>query len=211
MEMIYGLIDLFAHLDKHLDAIIRDYGTWTYAILFAILFCETGLVVTPFLPGDSLLFAVGTLAGLGSLNISWTFPLLTTAVVCGDNVNYWIGYHVGPRVFSSEHVRWLNRKHLDRTHAFFEKHGAKTIIYARFVPFVRTFTPFVAGIGRMPYLRFLRLSVLACLLWLSVCLMGGYFFGSLPLVKRNFSLVILAIIFISTLPAVVEAVRAHRQ
>jgi membrane-associated protein len=204
VELIKTFVDLFMHLDKHLDVIIQNYGVWTYMLLFLIIFCETGLVVTPLLPGDSLLFAAGTFAALGSLKVEWLYILLSVAAVAGDTVNYWIGHYVGPKVFYKEDVRFLNRKYLDRTHDFYEKHGGKTIILARFVPIIRTFAPFVAGIGRMTYGRFFSYNVFGGLAWIAIFLFGGYFFGNIPLVKRNFTLVILAIIFISVMPMVIE-------
>jgi membrane-associated protein len=197
--MLHQVIDLFLHLDVHLGGVIQDYGAWTYLILFLVIFFETGVVVTPFLPGDSLLFAAGSFAALGSLDVTRLFLLLGTAAVVGDNTNYFIGRKVGPRVFR-ENVRFLNRRHLDRTHAFYEKHGGKTIVMARFVPIVRTFAPFVAGIGAMRYRRFLPIDIFGGILWVGLFVFGGYFFGNLPIVKRNFSVVILAIIVISVLP-----------
>lgn len=210
MLFISTFVEIVLHLDRHLDEVFRTYGTWTYAILFLIVFCETGLVVTPFLPGDSLLFAAGALAGRGSLELQWVLLSLGTAAFFGDNTNYWIGRTLGPRLLKSENSRILNRRHLDRTHAFFERYGGKTIIIARFVPIVRTFTPFVAGVGAMTYPRFLAFSIAATLLWMLICVMGGFFFGGLPIVKKNFSLVIIAIIFISLLPAIVEYVKHRR-
>lgn len=207
---MHGYVDFLLHLDRHLLDIIAQYGTVTYVILFVILFAETGLVVAPFLPGDSLLFAVGTVTAAGALNIGAIFSLLLLAVFLGDNVNYWIGYYVGPRIFTREDVRLLNKRHLERTREFFARHGPKCVIYARFVPFVRTCTPFVAGIGRMPYLRFLTYSVVGCLLWLSLCLLGGYFFGQIPVVKKNFSLAILGVILISLMPLFIEYLRHRR-
>jgi membrane-associated protein len=210
MEWIGKAIDLFLHLDKHLGEIIQQYGGWTYAILTLVVFCETGLVVTPFLPGDSLLFAAGALAALpGSpLQVGVLFLLLAGAAVLGDTVNYWIGHRIGPRAFEGR-IRFLKKSHLDKTHEFYEKYGSKTIIIARFVPIVRTFAPFVAGVGSMSYARFFTYNVVGGVLWVAVCLFAGYFFGNLPFVKANFSVVILAIIGISLLPAVVEIVR-HR-
>ncbi|NUQ70203.1 MAG: DedA family protein [Chthonomonadales bacterium] len=208
--MIGDFIDLILHLDRHLDGVFRDYGSWTYAILFVIVFCETGLVVTPFLPGDSLLFAAGALAGRGSLELQWVLLTLGGAAFAGDNCNYWFGRLLGPKLLRSEKSRWLNRQHLDRTHAFFERYGGKTIIMARFVPIVRTFTPFVAGIGAMTYPRFLSYSLAATSLWLFVCAVGGYYFGSLKVVRENFSLAVLMIIVISVLPAIVEFVKHRR-
>jgi membrane-associated protein len=207
--MLHQLIDLFLHLDVHLGGVIQEYGAWTYLILFLVIFFETGVVVTPFLPGDSLLFAAGSFAALGSLDVTRLFLLLVTAAVVGDNTNYFIGRKVGPRVFR-ENVRYLNRRHLDRTHAFYEKHGGKTIVLARFVPIVRTFAPFVAGIGAMRYRRFLPIDIFGGVLWVGLFVFGGYFFGNLPIVKRNFSVVILAIVVISVLPVVWEWIRMRR-
>ena len=209
MELITGFIDIFMHLDKHMGAVIQNYGTLTYVVLFMIIFCETGLVVTPFLPGDSLLFAAGTFAAIGALNVTWLFALLVTAALAGNTTNYWIGYFIGPKVFSKDNVRFLNRKHLDRTHQFYEKYGGKTIIMARFVPIVRTFAPFVAGIGRMTYTRFMSYDVFGGTAWVGICVFAGYFFGNIPIVKRNFSMVIMVIIFISILPGLIEFLR-HR-
>lgn len=204
------IIDLFLHLDKHLDALIQAYGMWTYLILFLIIFCETGLVVTPFLPGDSLLFAVGTFAALGSFQPVTIILLLCVAAILGDTVNYWIGKLIGPKIFAKEHIRFLNKKHLERTHQFYEKHGGKTIIIARFIPIIRTFAPFVAGIGEMSYFRFIAYNIIGGIAWINIFILGGYFFGNLPLVKKNFTLVIMAIIIISVMPAVIEFLRARR-
>jgi len=209
MEFISRLIDLFLHLDKHLNDVIGQYGGWTYLILFLIVFCETGLVVTPILPGDSLLFAAGTFAALGSLNVLWVFVLLSIAAIAGDTINYWVGYWIGPKIFHRENVRFLNKKHLERTHAFYEKYGGKTIVLARFVPIVRTFAPFVAGIGKMSYWRFVAYNISGGVAWVAICVFSGYYFGNLEIVKNNFSLVILAILFISVLPMVIEYLR-HR-
>jgi membrane-associated protein len=211
MELIEKLIDLVLHLDQHLVELVTQYGSWTYGILFLIIFCETGLVVTPFLPGDSLLFAVGALAATGALDVSSVVILLTAAAIIGDNVNYWIGYTIGPRVFQGESSRFFNRKHLERTHRFYEKYGGKTVILARFIPIVRTFAPFVAGIGRMTYGRFLLYDVPGGVAWISIFVYAGYFFGNIPIVKRNFTLVVLAIVFISLLPAVIEYVQHRRR
>lgn len=210
MEFISKLIDLFLHLDKHLNDVIGQYGGWTYLILFLIVFCETGLVVTPILPGDSLLFAAGAFAALGSLNVFWLFVLLSIAAVAGDTVNYWLGHWVGPKVFRRENVRFLNRKHLDRTHAFYERYGGKTIIIARFIPIVRTFAPFVAGIGRMTYWTFIAYNVIGGVAWVAICVFAGYYFGNLEIVKKNFSLVVVAIVLISVLPMLVEYIRHRR-
>lgn len=204
MELITGLLDFFIHLDKHLHLIIQQYGFWTYLILFLIIFCETGLVVTPILPGDSLLFAAGAFAASGSLQVEWLFVLLSVAAIAGDTVNYAIGAFVGPKVFSQEHGRFLKKEYLDRTHHFYEKYGMKTIILARFVPIVRTFAPFVAGIGRMTYWRFLSYNIVGGVAWIAAFVYGGYFFGNLPFVSQNFTLIILAIIILSILPGVIE-------
>lgn len=203
MEIFTQVVDIFLHLDKHLGDVISQYGTLTYLILFAIIFCETGLVVTPFLPGDSLLFAAGAFAALGSLDLMTLLLVLYAAPILGDSTNYWIGRFVGPRVFG----RFVKQDYLDKTHAFYEKHGGKTVIIARFMPIFRTFAPFVAGIGAMNYPKFLTYSVLGTLLWITVCVVAGYFFGNIPFVKQNFSLVIFAIIGISILPMVVHLVR----
>ncbi len=209
MELIRAAVDLFVHLDRHLDAILTAYGFWTYLIVFLIVFCETGLVVTPFLPGDSLLFALGAFAARGSLSLPLVLILLTSAAILGDNTNYWIGRKVGPRIFRRDDVRFLNRKHLDRTRAFYEKHGVKTIIIARFLPIIRTFSPFVAGVGAMRYRRFLPFDVFGGIFWVSLFVLAGYFFGNLEFVKERFSLVVLAIIGVSLLPSVIEVMR-HR-
>jgi len=209
MELVSYFVDLFLHLDRHLAEVVSQYGVWTYALLFVIVFLETGLVVTPFLPGDSLLFAAGAFAALGHLDVSTLFVLLVVAAILGDTLNYAIGHYLGPKVFHFERSRFFNPDHLRKTHAFYEKYGGKTIIIARFVPIVRTFAPFVAGIGAMNYRRFIAYNVVGGLLWVLICLFAGYFFGNLPFVKKNFSLVILAIIGISVLPAVVEYLR-HR-
>ncbi len=201
MDLVHWFVDFFLHLDKHLAEVIQAYGTWTYGLLFTIVFLETGLVVTPLLPGDSLLFAAGSFAALGSLDIGLLFVLLSVAAVLGDTVNYAIGHYLGPKVFHFPKSRFFNPEHLKKTHAFYEKYGGKTIIIARFVPIVRTFAPFVAGIGAMSYMRFLAYNVAGGILWVAVCLSAGYYFGNLPFVKKNFSLVIIAIVLISILPA----------
>jgi membrane-associated protein len=211
VELITSLIDLFLHLDKHLNILIQDYGLWTYLILFIVIFCETGLVVTPILPGDSLLFAAGAFAASGVLNPLWLFGLLAIAAVAGDTVNYWIGNWVGPKIFHQEEVRFLKKEYLIRTHEFYERHGGKTIIIARFIPIIRTFAPFVAGIGQMTYFRFISYNVIGGIAWIALFVYGGYFFGNLPLVKRNFTLVIMAIIFISILPGIIEFFRQRGQ
>ena len=209
MELLHGFVDLFLHLDKHLASIIAQYGVWTYLILFTVVFLETGVVATPFLPGDSLLFAAGALAAIGSLDVGLLLVLLMAAAILGDTLNYWIGRKAGPRVFN-EKVRFLRREHLDRTHAFYEKHGGKTIIIARFVPIVRTFAPFVAGVGTMAYGRFLAYNVVGGVTWVLLFVLAGFWFGNIPAVKENFSLVILGIIVVSLLPLVVEWFRQRR-
>lgn len=210
MELIQTFIDLFLHLDQHLTWVFENYGLWTYLILFLIIFCETGLVVTPFLPGDSLLFGVGALAAGSSLNVGWLFILLSIAAVVGDAVNYWIGYKIGSKLLQREDSRFIKKEYIDRTHRFYEKYGGKTIIFARFVPIIRTFAPFVAGIGRMSYWHFAVYNVVGGLVWISSFLYAGYFFGNIPVVKKNFTLVILGIIVVSILPGVIELVRARR-
>ena len=209
MDFIRYLIDLFLHLDKHLGGILQTYGTWTYGILFVVIFLETGLVATPFLPGDSLLFAAGAFAALGALDVKVLLILLAAAAILGDTANYWIGRKVGPRVFK-EDVRWLKREYLERSHRFYEKHGGKTIVLARFIPIIRTFAPFVAGIGTMSYPRFLAYNVFGGCLWVALFVLSGYFFGNLPVVREHFSLVILAIIVLSVMPLVYEVVRSAR-
>src|SRR5215211_4322871 len=209
MDWVKQFVDLFLHLDTHLGQVISQYGTWTYLILFLIVFCETGLVVTPILPGDSLLFAAGTFAALGDLDVRVMILLLVVAAILGDTVNYWVGAAIGPRAFQGN-IRFLRKEHLDRTHAFYEKHGGKTIILARFVPIIRTFAPFVAGVGAMSYGRFLTYNVVGAVLWVGLFVLAGYFFGNISVVRENFSLVILAIIALSVLPIAVEALRARR-
>ena len=209
MDLLPRIIDLFLHLDQHLGQLISQYGTSTHLILFLIVFCETGLVVTPFLPGDSLLFAAGTFAALGALDLWLLVLLLIIAAIAGDTVNYWIGAYIGPRAFRGD-IRFLRKEYLDRTHAFYEKHGGKTIILARFVPIIRTFAPFVAGVGAMSYPKFIVYNVVGAALWVGLFVLGGYFFGNIAVVRENFTLVILAIIAISVLPIAVEALRARR-
>jgi membrane-associated protein len=206
-EFVKMVLDFIIHIDIHLSELIRSYGTWTYLILFVIIFCETGLVVAPLLPGDSLLFAAGTFAARGDFSILWLFVLLSIAAVLGDTANYWIGNYAGPKVFHNENVRFLNRKYLDRTHEFYEKYGGKTIIIARFVPIIRTFAPFVAGIGSMTYGRFISYNVIGGVLWIGAFAYAGFFFGNIPMVKRNFTLVIFAIIILSVMPGVIEFIK----
>ncbi len=209
MELLTQFVDLFLHLDKHLDQIIRDYGVWAYVILFAIVFCETGLVVTPFLPGDSLLFAAGTFAAGGSFDLATLVVLLLIAAILGDAVNYACGHFLGPKVFRKEGGRFLKKEYLDRTHRFYETYGNKTIVLARFVPIVRTFAPFIAGVGCMSYSKFLTYNVVGAIAWVFIFVLGGYWFGNIAVVKQNFTLVMLAIIFVSVLPAVFEAWRSR--
>lgn len=204
MEFLSQFVDLFLHLDEHMKMVIQNYGTWTYAVLFLIIFCETGLVVTPFLPGDSLLFAAGTFAAIGDLNIAFIFLLLSIAAILGDAVNYWIGFLMGPKVFRKEKSLFFKQAYLDKTQAFYEKYGGKTIILARFVPIVRTFAPFVGGVGRMKYRIFFMYNVIGALLWVFVCSISGYLFGNIPIVQKNFELAILGIIFVSVLPMAFE-------
>lgn len=206
MEFIKQFVDLFLHLDVHLSELIAAYGTWTYGILFLIVFCETGLVITPFLPGDSLLFAAGTFAGMGSLNPVLLFLLLFSASVLGDSTNYWVGRFIGVRAFSGN-LRFLKQAHLDKTRAFYDRHGRKTVILARFLPIIRTFAPFVAGVGQMPYARFLAFSVLGSVSWVGLFVGAGYFFGNIPVVRNHFSIVVMGIIAVSLLPLAIEAAK----
>ena len=210
MELLLWFWDLLVHLDAHLAELLKEYGTWVYLILFVIVFCETGLVVTPFLPGDSLLFVAGALWASAGMDIHALMAALVVAAILGDTLNYAVGRYIGPRVFQWPDSRWFNRKALDHTHAFYEKHGGKTIIIARFVPLVRTFAPFVAGVGTMEYRRFLTFNVVGALLWVVSLLYLGYFFGNLAWVKKNLTLVIFGIIGLSLMPIVIEYVRARR-
>jgi membrane-associated protein len=208
MQILTFLIDLFLHLDEHLQTVIGQYGAWTYGLLFIVIFIETGLVIMPFLPGDSLLFAAGTFAALGSLNVWYLAGLLMLAAILGDTVNYSIGHYLGDRAYN---IKWIKKEYIDRTHAFFEKHGGKTIFLARFVPIVRTFAPFVAGIGRMSYAYFITYNLIGGAAWVALFTFAGYFFGNIPFVRKNFEFVILAIIFISILPMVYEWWKAQRE
>jgi membrane-associated protein len=216
IDLLKKLFDFILHIDVHLREIVTNYGTWSYVVLFAIIFAETGLVVTPFLPGDSLLFAAGALcAPIGGhpavLNVHWMALLLFVAAVIGDTLNYWIGSKIGPKVFSKEDSLFLRKKHLDRAHAFFEKYGGRAIVLARFVPIVRTFVPFVAGVGKMTYSRFAAYNIAGGFVWIYFFTYAGYFFGTRPFVQKNFKMVILAIIFLSVLPIVFEFIRARRE
>ncbi len=204
MGFLAKLVDLFLHLDKHLNSVIQTYGGWTYGLLFAVIFLETGLVITPILPGDSLLFAAGAFAAAGSLHLGWLLILLAIAAVAGDTVNYWIGYHAGPKVFYKDGHILFNKEYLARAQSFYEKYGKKTIIIARFLPIIRTFAPFVAGVGRMNYAVFILYNIIGGALWVALFTLAGYFFGNLDIVRHNFSLVILAIIILSLIPTVWE-------
>jgi membrane-associated protein len=209
MDLLHRLADLFLHLDRTLGNVLRQYGGWTYLLLVAIIFCETGLVVVPFLPGDSLLFAAGAFAGLGSLSAAWLIVLCSVAAILGNTVNYWVGHLVGPRLLAMKR-QLVRPEHLQRTHAFYDKHGPKTLVLTRFVPILRTIAPFVAGLGRMPFGRFTGFNVAGGLLWVVVGVLSGYLFGNVPAVKKNFTLVLLAIVFVSVLPALFEVWKARR-
>ena len=211
MSLILQFVDIFLHLDQHLSSVIQIYGAWTYLILFVIVFCETGLVITPFLPGDSLLFTAGLLSAQGALELPLLMIILFAAAVLGDTINYQMGSAIGPKIFSQQNVRFLNKEYLDKTHAFYEKYGGKTIIFARFIPIIRTFAPFVAGIGKMSYRRFLIYNLIGAIFWVALFTFAGYYFGNLTLVKENFTLVIIGIIVASFIPAVVEYWKHHRQ
>ena len=210
MGFLHTIIDFILHIDVHLNSIITQYGTWTYGIIFLIIFCETGFVVTPFLPGDSLLFAAGAFAASGSLHVGILLALCWFAAVAGDNINYAVGRYLGPKVFQSD-SRLLNRKYLLEAHSFYERHGGKAVILARFVPIVRTFSPFVAGVSAMRYPRFLAFDVAGGALWIGLFISAGYFFGNIPAVKKNFEIVIIAIILVSVMPMVVHWLRARRR
>lgn len=211
MDLVIYLFDIIIHLDKHLSILIQNFGVWTYLIIFLIIFCETGLVVTPILPGDSLLFGLGYFAAAGALEIELLIIFLSIAAIAGDTVNYSIGKFVGPKVFYQENVRFLKKEYLDRAHQFYEKHGGKTIILARFVPIIRTYAPFVAGIGSMTYKHFIGYNVIGGVSWVAFMLLAGFYFGDIPIVKNNFALVVLAIIFISILPVIFEYLRQRKQ
>lgn len=207
MDIILYFVDFFIHLDKYLPLIIESFGIWAYVIVFMVIFCETGLVVTPFLPGDSLLFALGALAALGALHIGALLILLCIAAIAGDSVNYAIGHYIGPKVFHYEDSRFFKKKYLIKTHEFYEKHGGKTIIIARFMPFIRTFAPFVAGVGAMSYSKFILFNITGGIAWVGIFLLGGFFFGNIPIVKSNFTVVIAVIIIISVMPGFIAYAR----
>lgn len=211
MDIIIYLIDFFIHLDKYLPIIIQSFGIWAYVIVFLVIFCETGLVVTPVLPGDSLLFALGAIAAQGALNIEILLISLCIAAISGDTVNYSIGHFIGPKVFHYEDSRFLKKEYLLRTHQFYEKHGGKTIIIAQFMPIIRTFAPFVAGVGAMTYSKFILFNITGCITWVCLFLLGGYFFGNISSVKSNFTIVIIAIVIISVMPGIVGYWRQRRK
>lgn len=210
MELLTSLFDIVMHLDSHLLSLAQEYGMWIYAILFLIIFSETGLVVMPFLPGDSLLFVAGALCGIGALDITLLIPLLILAAFVGDNTNYWVGRLVGKRLVHMSNSRFLKREHLDKTHAFYKKHGGKTIIFARFLPIVRTFAPFVAGIGRMDFRLMMMFSALGSFAWITFFVVGGYFLGNIPIIKNNLTLMVLVIVFVSLAPAMFELLKQRR-
>lgn len=211
MEFLVHIIDVFLHLDNYLGVFLHDYGAWIYLLLFLIIFAETGLVIMPFLPGDSLLFVAGTLAATGGMDVLWLAALLSAAAILGDTVNFWVGNYLGSKLLYGKNSRWINKKHLDYTHAFYQRHGGKTIVIARFIPILRTFAPFVAGLGRMPYSRFMVYNVFGGLVWVVSLLLAGYYFGNLPWVKQNLSLVIVGIILVSISPGIIEYLRHRRR
>jgi membrane-associated protein len=211
MEFLATFLDIVLHLDTHLLALVQDYGVWVYAILFLIIFAETGLVIAPFLPGDSLLFVIGALCGMGSLQLEVAMPLLILAAFMGDNTNYWIGRLLGLRLLERFGSRLIKHEHLEKTHAFYEKHGGKTVIFARFLPILRTFAPFVAGIGTMNYRQYVMFSIIGGVSWIGSLTLAGYFFGNIPVIKNNLTLMILVIVFISFVPAMIQFIRHRRQ
>lgn len=210
MELLTGFIDIVLHLDAHLLALVQEYGMWVYAILFAIIFAETGLVIAPFLPGDSLLFVIGALCGMGSLEIQIAMPLLIAAAFLGDNTNYWVGRLLGLRLLNHASQKLIKHEHLEKTHAFYAKHGGKTVIFARFLPIIRTFAPFVAGIGTMNYRLYVMYSIIGGVSWIGSLILAGYFFGNIPVIKDNLTLMILVIIFVSFIPAIIEYLKHLR-
>lgn len=211
MELLSGFLDIVLHLDAHLLALVQEYGVWVYAILFVIIFAETGLVVAPFLPGDSLLFVTGALCGMGSLELQILMPLLIVAAFSGDNTNYWVGRLLGLRLLNHANQKLIKHEHLEKTHLFFDKHGGKTIIFARFLPVIRTFAPFVAGIGTMNYRSFVMFSAIGSVAWIGSLTIAGYFFGNIPIIKNNLTLMILVIIVVSFIPAILEFIKHRRQ
>jgi membrane-associated protein len=211
MEILTSFIDIVLHLDAHLLVLVQEYGMWVYAILFAIIFSETGLVFAPFLPGDSLLFVIGALCGMGSLELQVAMPLLILAAFMGDNTNYWVGRLLGLRLLNHPNQRWIKHEHLEKTHAFYAKHGGKTVIFARFLPIIRTFAPFVAGIGTMNYRLYLMFSILGGVAWIGSLMLAGFFFGNIPVIKDNLTLMILVIVFISFVPAILEFIKHRRR
>ncbi len=210
MEPVKGIIDIVLHIDKYLSVVIQDFGNWSYLLLFLIVFAETGFVVTPFLPGDSLLFAVGAFAAIGSFDLAWLFAILIGAAIIGDSVNYAMGKYFGEKAFKKENSRFFKKKYLERTHRFYQKHGGKTIILARFIPIIRTFAPFVAGVGNMDYRYFIVYNITGGVLWVSLFLLCGYYFGNIPAIKNNFSIAVFVIIALSILPIAIEMLR-HRK
>ena len=210
MTVIKTFFDVILHLDKYLTVIFQNFGMWTYAILFMIIFCETGFVVTPFLPGDSVLFATGALASIGSLNIFILFPVFFISAVAGDTANYFIGKKIGSKIFDKEDVKYINKEYLKKAHSFYERHGSMTIVLGRFIPIIRTFVPFVAGIGEMNYPKFITYNMLGGFMWVILFLGGGYFFGGLPFIKQHFSIVVIAIIIISVIPAILTFIKEKR-
>lgn len=211
MDFLLSFIDLVLHLDKHLPVLVAEYGTWIYLALFLVIFCETGLVVTPFLPGDSLLFVTGAIAATGVMEVQWLLVLLASASFLGDNANYWIGRLAGPKIFKSQTSRLLNPAYLDKTHQFYEKHGGKAIFLARFFPIIRTFAPFVAGMGSMHYPRFILFSLSGSLVWVGAFVLGGYFFGNIPIIQKNLTLVMLGIILLSIAPGIIGYFKSRKQ
>lgn len=210
MTVIKTFFDVILHLDKYLTVMLHNFGMWTYAILFMIIFCETGFVVTPFLPGDSVLFATGALASIGSVNIFILFAVFFISAVAGDTVNYFIGKKIGSKIFEKEDVKYINKEYLKKAHSFYERHGSMTIVLGRFIPIIRTFVPFVAGIGEMNYPKFITYNMLGGFMWVTLFLGGGYFFGGLPFIKQHFSIVVIAIIIISVIPAIATFIKEKR-
>lgn len=210
MSIVETLINVIVHLDKYLNVILQNYGIWTYVIIFLIIFCETGLVVTPFLPGDSILFAAGALAAMGSLNIFSLFIIFYIAAVVGDTINYYVGKKIGNKILEKEDIKYINKEYLNKAHRFYDKNGSMTIVLGRFIPIIRTFVPFVAGIGEMNYSKFIIYNMIGGFVWVSIFLCGGFFFGNLPFIKHNFSYVVIAIIIISLIPVVVTFIKEKR-